>query len=235
MAISNETKYSMDHMCPVAAQAALGTMVQDTQNRLDAIEAGTSLNFAEAGDMAAAGVAAANAAGSSVEVARGDHVHAMPFSAVNTALGAANASIAVNSQKITGLANGAAAQDAAALGQLSRQFVSVAIGGEVGNKRIITGTYADATGAAIAGSANIVMDLFVKTPDVGATVAPEAGGGTALFSLVASVNVGFIAFQTAADGTFAIGVTLPAGANELVVRITGLAAEPYVGYTTYAA
>ncbi len=54
---------------------------------------------------AAVDVGTANAAGSASTLSRSDHVHNTPFSAVNTALGAANASINVNNQQITGAAD----------------------------------------------------------------------------------------------------------------------------------
>jgi hypothetical protein len=58
-------------------------------------------------------IGSANAAGTSNSLVRADHVHNLPFSAVQTALGAASSAVGVNSQKITGLADPTAAQDAA--------------------------------------------------------------------------------------------------------------------------
>jgi hypothetical protein len=63
------------------------------------------------GSPVAAGTA--NADGSSNSLARADHVHAVPFTAVNAALGAANASVSVNGQKIVNLAEPVGPQDAA--------------------------------------------------------------------------------------------------------------------------
>lgn len=58
-------------------------------------------------------VGTANAEGASTSFARADHVHNTPFSTVNAALAAANASVSVNSQRITNVTDPASAQDAA--------------------------------------------------------------------------------------------------------------------------
>ena len=60
MAISNDVKFSMDHMCPVAATAALGTALQTAQN--DIVTAQTAVNAVEAKVLVAAAVAADEAA-----------------------------------------------------------------------------------------------------------------------------------------------------------------------------
>lgn len=58
-------------------------------------------------------IGTANAAGVSTDLARADHQHNLPFSSVNNALSQANASISVNSQRITDLLNPVNPQDAA--------------------------------------------------------------------------------------------------------------------------
>jgi hypothetical protein len=69
-------------------------------------------------------VGTANATGTGTAPAREDHVHAITFTTINGRLAAADASISVNSQKITNLADPTAAQDAA-----NKQYVdSVAAG-----------------------------------------------------------------------------------------------------------
>ena len=57
-------------------------------------------------------IGTANAAGSGSNLALANHVHNTPFSAVNSALGGATASISVNSQKITNLLDPGNPQDA---------------------------------------------------------------------------------------------------------------------------
>jgi hypothetical protein len=80
---------------------------------------GTSTSLARADHVhAVAGgvpvnIGTANSAGAATTFAASDHVHNLPFSAVNTALGAANASISVNTQRITNVVDPTGAQDAA--------------------------------------------------------------------------------------------------------------------------
>lgn len=61
---------ALDHCGPVEAKTKIGT-------RLAALESGTGAAYGLVGAMAAAGVAAANAAGSATTAARIDHVHAV--------------------------------------------------------------------------------------------------------------------------------------------------------------
>ena len=64
-------------------------------------------------------VGTANSEGTATTMARSDHVHATPFSAVNAALAAANATINVNDQRITGVANAVSGTDAVNLDTLN--------------------------------------------------------------------------------------------------------------------
>lgn len=57
--------------------------------------------------------------GTSANAAHADHAHGLPFSTLNTVLGAASAALSINNQKLSSLANGVAATDAATVGQLS--------------------------------------------------------------------------------------------------------------------
>lgn len=57
-------------------------------------------------------IGTSNALGTANSFARSDHVHNIPFSAVNSAIGAATSSISVNNQKITNLATPATGTDA---------------------------------------------------------------------------------------------------------------------------
>lgn len=83
----------------------------------------------------------AAAAGTRMSYSRADHVHPMPR--LDQA-GAPAASVSLNSQKITGLANGSAATDAAALGQVVASVAaadtSVTVGGTATAPTVATGT-----------------------------------------------------------------------------------------------
>jgi hypothetical protein len=85
-----------------AGAAAVGTGTEATRNdHKHSITTGTPVD-----------VGTSNSAGSGAAVALANHVHNTPFSAVNAALGAATASVSVNSQKITNLATPTADTDA---------------------------------------------------------------------------------------------------------------------------
>lgn len=116
--LDSELVFSLDHMCPVAAKAALGTAALAMQTEIDALQAGSGITYGTALQMAVAGVAAANAAGSATVPAAADHVHAMPAAAVVTALASAATDVAFNTHKLTGVVDGVAATDAATKGQL---------------------------------------------------------------------------------------------------------------------
>ena len=105
MALTTDQIYLLNRMCPSAEKAAIGTAISELQS-------GTALPYGLVGAMAATGVAAANAVGTATTPARVDHVHKMTPASVITALATAATDIAINAQKITGLANGAANQDA---------------------------------------------------------------------------------------------------------------------------
>ncbi len=64
------------------------------------------------------GVGTMGNAGTSHGIAREDHVHALGFTAVQSALSGASSPVGFGSQRITGLADGMAASDAATVGQL---------------------------------------------------------------------------------------------------------------------
>lgn len=137
--------------------------------------------------------------------------------------------LSMDSSKITSLGSGSALTDAANLSQLPDKFVSVAMGAEVGHKRILTGTLADPTGAAIAASSNCILELFGAPPTA---LACEAASGTDITSDILTKH-SFLAFQTKADGTFAIGITLAAGAQTVMYKLSGLATRNHVGLTTF--
>lgn len=104
-----------DHKHDIATAAASGAVAIAS-----AAAEGTATTLARSDHVhpvAAAGVpvdaGTANAAGAATTFAASDHVHNIPFGPVNTALAAANASISVNAQRITNLANPTSSQDAA--------------------------------------------------------------------------------------------------------------------------
>ena len=71
-----------------------------------------------AGTATPQGVGTMGNAGTSHGIAREDHVHALGFTAVQSALSGASSPVGFGSQRITGLADGVAASDAATVGQL---------------------------------------------------------------------------------------------------------------------
>jgi hypothetical protein len=125
--------------------------------------------------------------------------------------------------------DGVAVTDLATVNQLSKSFVSVGVSAEVAHKRILSGTYVDQTGTPIAASSNCILELYCSVAPT--ALACEAASGTNLTSDILTKHA-FLAFQTAADGTFAIGMTF-AGATDVVYKVTGLSAEPYVSFTTF--
>lgn len=187
---------ALDHCGPVEAKTKIGT-------RISALEAGTGAAYGAAGAMAAAGVAAANAAGVATTAARIDHVHAMPYSAVKTAIGAASSELGLNSQKITGLATGTAATDAANVGNVTTAFAGVT-GAVKATKTITFAAFAALTtedtaavdfDAALPANARVIgHDIIVTTPfndgtgNPTVTAAVGASGGDA-DSIVTAYNV----------------------------------------------
>lgn len=121
---------------------------------------------ATAGDIAALGSQAAGATG---KVPDAGHVHPMPRL---DQVGAPTAAVALNTQKITGLANGTAGQDAAAFGQIP-------VAGTT------SGTYAAGndsriTGAVPASTVTTKGDLLVATGSAALTRQAVGSNGQAL-------------------------------------------------------
>ncbi len=105
---------------PAAAAAGVtlaSTAPADVTKATAAVGVGTTAARADhKHDVATAAVGSigvSNTEGIATTLARSDHGHALPFSVVNTVLGAASSSIGVNNQKITSLADPTSAQDAA--------------------------------------------------------------------------------------------------------------------------
>ena len=76
-------------------------------------------------------VSTSASAGTSTYVSREDHVHALPFSTVQSVLAAATGSISVNSQKITNLAAASSANDALAYGQSGASLAGLNSTGDI--------------------------------------------------------------------------------------------------------
>lgn len=86
-------------------------------------------------------VGLANAAGSATSVARSDHVHDLTETTFRAVAAELTASLNVNSQKITGLANGTSSSDAAAFGQIpSTTLLTTAISAAIGSNRYVEAT-----------------------------------------------------------------------------------------------
>ena len=186
-------------------------------------------NFGAAGDMAAAGIAPANAAGSSVKPARTDHVHALTYAEVKAAVGAANSSLAMNSQKITGLLAGSAASDAlrydqasdptlranlvsggvVALGDL--QKVSLTPGVSSSHACDVVGVILNTDGTAITGARQVAIGALSVTGGTGKNVlaAASAAVGTIESSAGGNAAAGpsFLTMTTDATGHFSFKIT----------------------------
>jgi hypothetical protein len=187
--------------------------------------------FGVAGDMAAAGVAAANSAGVSAKQCRIDHVHAMPFSAVNTALAAANAPIAVNSQKITSLLDGTAAKDAAAVDQLPNVITAAAVRTGAGVQDV-TINIKDPTGVAL-GSVDVDISARPTTDGTGNGTITTGSTGTVVKANDPATGA-HSAYCSAVAGVLVVHITDPV--NELVfLRIEASNAKPLLFRVTTAA
>ena len=97
-------------------------------------------------------VSTSASAGTSTYVSREDHVHALPFSTVQSVLAAATGSISVNSQKITNLAAASSANDALAYGQSGASLAGLNSTGDIAmNSHKVSGlASASSSGDAIA-------------------------------------------------------------------------------------
>ena len=159
------------------------------------------------------------AAGATGKAADAGHVHAMP---TLDQIGAAAASVSLNSQKITSLANGSGAQDAAAFGQIPVQ----AIARPTAAPQAGTGAMASITGLSwsIGASENWSYDI--------ALIMSSTAGTTVTFQLTGPASpttVALAGFGTAATGSVVAGafssatgtITLGTTASDNVIRLSG--------------
>lgn len=150
--------------------------------------------------------------------------------------GTMTGAIAMGSHKVTGVTDGTAAQDAATVGQTLGviRHINVVVGNEALAKRIITGSIADKTGAAVAGASNVTLKIYSSIlPTV---VANGFAGGTAIIQELGvggSTKFSVHTFQTAEDGTFIIEITAGAAITDMHLELTALEALPCVGYTSF--
>ena len=219
-----DTSASGHALRPTAPMPA--TLVADGFLKRNA--ANTSWEYAAygaAGGMAVAGVAAANAAGTADTVARADHVHAMPYAAVQTAIGAAGSALGLNSQKITGLGNASASTDAIAAGQVALGVVTATPGTEAGDAIDVVCSLADVYGVALAAT-EVCIETVPITNGQGAIAAAGTPVGTlnkvtaALVSSGPDVTGTYTAWMTSTAGglfSFKVGDTATEG---VLVRIS---------------
>lgn len=166
------------------------------------------------------------AAGSSGQAAKADHVHAMPRL---DQVANPTASVVLNSQKITGLANGAASTDAAAFGQIP----TAGTGGSnyaAGNDSRITGALQTTTAASTyAPLASPTFTGKVATPAIQVTtgagtanqvLTSDASGNATWQAAVTGVSAGSTNTWTAAQ-TFNAGKLLDKGEMVYDVKAYG--------------
>lgn len=126
----------------------------------------------------------ANTEGTSTALARADHTHLTSFAGVSAALAAATTDVALNSHKVTGIADATAAQDAVAFHQLDRtpkagEFWVYLLDYD-GAGSDTTGVAGIATTAASALAAALPLKTFEKLGQI----LPRTGNGATLVVLV---------------------------------------------------
>jgi hypothetical protein len=202
---------------PVGGLSATGTASSTTYLRGDGSwttpAAGVTLDSMST-DIAPLGTQAAGAIGKAADAG---HVHAMPrLDQIN----APTASVSLNTQKITGLANGAAATDAAAYGQIPN-VSATAVGGDLSGT-VGTATVAKLNGVTVsnAPSANQLLQ---------ATSASAANWATPTAAQITNAADK----STASIQTFTANISAPAHVASGLSGAT--AASRYVGGTTSGA
>jgi len=118
-AIAGGAVIALSNATPQAASAAAGSAGASTSasraDHVHQVSTGTPTD-----------VGTANAAGAATSLARSDHVHALHFAPVQAALAAASGAIAVNGQKISGLASPTAGTSEAATATYAEGVVTFA-------------------------------------------------------------------------------------------------------------
>jgi len=195
--------------------------------QLAAAIAATS-TYGAVGAMAAAGVAAANSVGTAASASHTDHVHAMPYSAVKTAIGAADSALGMNSQKVSALLAGTAATDAAAVSQLS-DTISYTPGVSTSGFCDVVCAVLTAAGAAPSVARQVIITAIPATEGAGngLLAAATSAVGTVLKSLNPAAGAHTMSMDTGATGLFSFKMT--DGVNEaVVVRIEVDGCKPII-------
>lgn len=168
-----------------------------------------------ASDIAPLGVQTAGSVGKAADAG---HIHAMPRL---DQVSAPTAAVALNSQKITGLANGTVATDAAAYGQLPN-VGTTAVGGDLSGT-VGSATVAKVNGVTVTGTpnmgqvitANSTTDANWTTPQIGAQALTPTGVKTAAYTAVAGDLVPIDATSTAVTITLS---TAPVDKSRITVK-----------------
>ena len=170
-------------------------------------------------DAAPANIGTTAAAGTATDVARGDHVHDLPFSVLNTVLGEANAALGINSQKITSVADPTAAQDAATKNYVDNNSGTV---NKVNTTDATVTTMETIT--PVADSVTIVEARVVGTVDEGDSAGYRLIGTFKKNTAGTVTQVGFTDIVSNNEDNTAWVVEMVAAAATIVLRVTGAAA-----------
>jgi hypothetical protein len=163
---------------------------------------------------------AASATGSSTAYARQDHSHGTPAMPRLDQVSAPTAAVALNAQKITGLANGSAASDAAAFGQIP--VAGTAAGTyTAGNDSRVTGALQAANNLSdVANKVTALQNLGAPgktctTNETNSTVTQQASTQLVVPVVANAVYAvaGKLAIQTPSAVNFVHGFTGPTGAT----------------------